>query len=161
MDKRVVALVLTLALVLNASFVFAQEMEGTEGRRGRPHSRQMTRGRLDRGEAKLEKLTKDLSLTSEQQAKVKEIITKTQDSVKAVQDSIKAVLEEGEVKIKELAAKADEGIKLLLTEEQKKKFEELYPKREALPAKAPTTEAPATTTPATEATPTKVPSTAK
>lgn len=67
---------------------------------------------------KLEDLTVKLNLTAEQQAQVKEILTKSKEESKAVREEAKG-------KIKEIRSRAHDEIAALLTAEQKEKFKDV------------------------------------
>lgn len=86
----------------------------------------MMKGKKDVVKARLNELTKDLNLTPEQQAKIKDIFIKSKQETKKV-------LEEAKAKVKEIKVESHEEIKALLTEEQKQKFQEIRKKHETAP----------------------------
>ena len=76
--------------------------------------------------AKLEEITKELSLTPQQQIEIREILAKSRQEYMAV-------LRDTKIKAKEIKVKADDKIKALLTELQKAKFRETRKKNELSP----------------------------
>ena len=122
MVKGAACVFCALLLVFSFSCVFAQPgqmeekpcpgMMGGENKKG-PNI-----------EEKLEELSKELSLTVEQKAKVKEIMTVSLDEVKQI-------MEESREKVKAAMEKSNQQIEALLTEEQKTKFKEMKEKRRA------------------------------
>lgn len=75
----------------------------------------------ERINARLEEMTKNLGLTPQQQAQVREIFTKTASETRKI-------MQETRVKIVGLMEKDRESIKAVLTEEQQKMLEAMRPK---------------------------------
>ena len=82
--------------------------------------------KADKIKARLDKWTKVLSLTAEQQAKTKEILTKAKEDIKVVWQDTKA-------KAKEIRVGAHDQIAGILTDEQKAKFQDLRKECEESP----------------------------
>lgn len=112
MHKRIIVLYIVLAVVLGGSFVFSEDAEGVKKYR----RRQMKDGGADRVQARINELSAQLNLTSEQKEKVKDIFAQAKKETKDV-------LEEARIKVKKIKVKVDEGIRAILTEEQKNKFQ--------------------------------------
>lgn len=115
MRKYALILLVVLTLVFQAKNSFADKEAVNEKKVVCPENK------LDKAEkfkAKLDDLTAKLNLTAEQQAQVKEILTKAKEESKAV-------WEESKGKIKEIRAKAHDVIAGLLIDEQKEKFKEV------------------------------------
>lgn len=110
MNKRVIVLSIAMSVVL-CSFGFSEEIEGAKKYR----RRQTKSADADRIEMRLNELSAQLNLTPEQKEKVKDIFAQAKKETKDV-------LEEARIKVKKVKVKVDEGIRAILTEEQKKKF---------------------------------------
>ncbi len=118
MFKRIVVLFVAAAFLMGSSLAFANC--GTCGMGGeKAHKHGMKGMTVDE---KLAKLTKKLDLTADQQAKVKDIVTKERADAKAVWDDAMA-------KKKAIRASANDQIKALLTAEQKTKFDAMLEKK--------------------------------
>ncbi len=72
---------------------------------------------------RIEKMAKDLSLTKEQQAKVLDILTKSQESMKKLRDENKGDREAMRPAMQKLRQESDDQVKKVLTKEQVKLFE--------------------------------------
>lgn len=70
-----------------------------------------------------DKMTKDLSLTKEQQAKVLDILTKSQNSIKKLRDENTGDREAMRPAMQKLRQDSDEQLKKVLTKEQFEKWE--------------------------------------
>mgnify|MGYP001591231318 FL=1 len=82
------------------------------------HAKKAKGAKADKIKARLDKWTKVLSLTAEQQAKTKEILTKAKEDIKVVWQDTKA-------RTKEIRVGAHDQIAGLLSDEQKAKFQDL------------------------------------
>lgn len=115
-----------LAALMMAMTIGANAQDDNSGRRQRP---QMNRQQMV--EFRIERMTKELSLSTEQQAKIKEILT----------DEMKDMPERGEMrqgeqpskeKMEQMKAKREETnkkIEALLNDEQKTKYKEMNSRR--------------------------------
>ncbi|MFH0940539.1 MAG: hypothetical protein V1840_01630 [Candidatus Omnitrophota bacterium] len=104
--------------------VFAQPAK--QGMPGMQEHKKMTPEEMakkdeERINARVQEMTKNLGLTPEQQAQVRDILTKTASEARKI-------MQETRVKIVGLMEKDRDAIKALLTEEQKKMFEAMRPK---------------------------------
>lgn len=118
MFKRMVVLFVATTFLMGSSLAFANcGMCDSDGKKAYKHG--MKGMTVDE---KLAKLTKKLDLTADQQAKVKDIVTKERADAKAVWDDAMA-------KKKAIRASANDRIKALLTTEQKTKFDAMVEKK--------------------------------
>jgi Spy/CpxP family protein refolding chaperone len=118
MIRKIVVLFVAVVFLMGSSLAFANC--GTCGMGGeKAHKRGMKGMTVD---DKLAKLTKKLDLTADQQAKVKDIVTKERADAKAVWDDAMA-------KKKSIKTAANDKIKALLTAEQKAKFDAIREKK--------------------------------
>lgn len=90
------------------------------------HAKKAKGAKADKIKSRLDKWTKVLSLTPEQQAETKEILTKAKEDIKVIWQDTKA-------KTKEIRVAAHDQIAGLLSDEQKAKFQDLRKKCEEFP----------------------------
>ncbi|MEK6564106.1 MAG: hypothetical protein AABZ65_03650 [Candidatus Omnitrophota bacterium] len=90
------------------------------------HAKKAKGAKADKIKARLDKWTKALSLTPEQQAQTKEILAKAKEDIKVVWKDTKA-------KTKEIRVAAHDQIAGILTDEQKAKFQNLRKECEESP----------------------------
>jgi Spy/CpxP family protein refolding chaperone len=76
----------------------------------------------------LEKLTKELDLTKEQQAKVKEALDIQKEQITAVKNDNSLDQQAKKTRMKEITSKSRESIKALLTSEQTAIYDEMHKK---------------------------------
>ena len=89
-------------------------------------------GRMGNPEERLKFLTEKLSLTQEQQDKIKAIYAKNEDVFKAAREAREKgtqLSEEERTKMREAMQKQTEEVAAVLTPEQKEKMKELAPRR--------------------------------
>jgi len=123
-------------IFLGCIFAFGQSFSYSEGEgakakecnyeKHQKKEKKAKRAKGDKIKARLDKWTKVLSLTPEQQAGTKEILTKSKEDIEVVWKDAKA-------KIKEIRVSAHDQISGLLTEEQKAKFQDLRKECEESP----------------------------
>jgi Spy/CpxP family protein refolding chaperone len=110
----VAVLVCTIALGIQAYGQEGPPPGGPGGHRQRPSAEEQT-----------SRLTKALSLTEEQQGKVKAILEEQHQEMGKLREDSSVAPEDRFSKMRELREKAHAQIKEVLTDEQKKKFEEM------------------------------------
>jgi len=110
MVKRILSFVVIATFVLVVPCAFAQTKEHKT-----PPKPPMMRPRVDRIQLRVDRLTQELNLTADQQAKVKEILTKSEEESKKI-------LDEARQRTQEVRNKANNEIADILTPEQKAKF---------------------------------------
>jgi protein CpxP len=131
--KRLTCLV-TLGLVLSP-LAQAQDQSNKSGesRRGRGGDGKSGESQGGRGqmspEARVEQLDKAVSLTAEQKTKVKEIYAKSAEEMRKAFGDAGGNREGNREKMMELMRSTREQVRVVLTDEQKKKFDELAPQR--------------------------------
>ena len=106
--------------------VQAQDQKApSEGRRGRGGQEQGGRGQMPSPEARVEQLDKALSLTDEQKTKIKEIYTKAGEEMRAAMKEGGGDREAARGKMMERMRATRDQVRAVLTDEQKKKFDEM------------------------------------
>ncbi|MDO8747791.1 MAG: hypothetical protein Q7J72_01585 [Candidatus Omnitrophota bacterium] len=112
-------------IFLGCMFAFGQSLSYSEGEGAKAkecnfekHQKKVKGAKADKIKARLDKWTKVLSLTAEQQAGTKEILTKAKEDIKVIWKDTKA-------KAKEIRVSAHDQIAGILTDEQKAKFQDL------------------------------------
>ena len=120
-DKLLPALICGVTLAISPA-LRAQETPSTTG------TNAPVRKHLDAA-GRLEKLTQDLGLTADQQAKIKPILEDEAQKIKALHKDTSLAKDQMRPKIKEIRDAADTAIKALLTPEQVTKFDALQPQR--------------------------------
>jgi Spy/CpxP family protein refolding chaperone len=122
MHKKITFLALLTVVVSGASFAFAQEMGESRmkgpGKMEQRDPAQMIQKRLDR-------LTQELNLTADQQAKIKDLLTKSAQEIKERMQSMQQ-------QMRQAREKEAVAIKALLTADQQAKFEELKANRQQM-----------------------------
>jgi len=117
MIRKIVVLFVAVVFFMGSSLAFANcGMCDSGGKKAHKHD---MKGK--NVEEKLEKLTKKLGLTEDQQAKIKEILAKEKADAKTVWEEVMA-------KKKAIKIAARDRIKALLTAEQKEKFDAMREK---------------------------------
>jgi len=109
-----------------------QEMPGMQQHK-KMTPEEMAKKDEERIAARIEEMTKNLGLTSQQQAQVKDILT-------ATAAEIRSLMQETRAKVQGFMEKDREAIKAFLTEEQKKMLEAMRqkPSQEQVPPPQPT-----------------------
>jgi Spy/CpxP family protein refolding chaperone len=103
--------------------VQAQDQKApSEGRRGKDGQ---GRGQMMSPEARVEQLDKALSLTDEQKTKIKDIYTKAGEEMRAAMKEGGGDREAMRGKMMERMKATQDQVRALLTDEQKKKFDEM------------------------------------
>lgn len=120
----------SLLLAIGALFVAgvqAQDQKApSEGRRGKGGQEQGGHGQMPSPEARVEQLDKALSLTEEQKTKIKDIYTKAGEEMRAAfQKGGGGDREAARAKMMEQMKATRDQVRALLTDEQKKKFDEM------------------------------------
>ena len=120
-------------IFLGCIFAFGQSLSYSEGEGAKAkecnyekHQKKTKGAKADKIKARLDKWTKVLSLTPEQQAGTKEILNKSKEE-------IKVIWKDARTKIKEIRVSAHDQIAGLLTDEQKAKFQDLRKECEESP----------------------------
>ena len=120
-------------IFLGCIFAFGQSLSYSEGEGAKAkecnyekHQKRTKGAKADKIKARLDKWTKVLSLTPEQQAGTKEILNKSKEE-------IKVIWKDARTKIKEIRVSAHDQIAGLLTDEQKAKFQDLRKECEESP----------------------------
>ena len=120
-------------IFLGCIFAFGQSLSYSEGEGAKAkecnyekHQRKTKGAKADKIKARLDKWTKALSLTPEQQAQTKEILTKAKEDIKVIWKDTKA-------KTKDTRVAAHDQIAGLLTDKQKAKFQNLRKECEESP----------------------------
>ncbi len=111
--------------LLSAALVHAQDQNApSEGRRGK--GGEGGRGQMMSPEARVEQLDKAVTLTAEQKTKIKEIYTKAQEDMRAaMRDGGGGDRDAAREKMMAAMRKTREEVRAQLTDEQKKKFDEM------------------------------------
>jgi Spy/CpxP family protein refolding chaperone len=113
-----------LGLLSFASNAMAQE-QGQGGGQGQGQGG----GRGGRGgfspEAQLDRMSKELNLTDDQKTKIKPILEDGRKQMEALRDDTASSRDDKIAKMQEIRKGQDEKIKAVLTDEQKKKFDEM------------------------------------
>ena len=123
--KKAVAVIIFLGCMFIQSVSFA-EGAGAKECNLEKHAKKAKGAKADKIKARIDKWTKTLSLTPEQQAQTKEILTKTKED-------IKVIWKETKDKTKEIRVAAHDQIAGILTDEQKTKFQNLRKECEESP----------------------------
>lgn len=121
--------ILTLAattFVATSTFTFAEDAKPAAPGEGgaRPGGE-----RRYSAEERLKVMSEKLSLTTEQQAKIKAIFEKNAEPFKAIMSKGRPVSEEDRTKLQELFKKQSEEVNAVLTPEQQEKAKQLRPRR--------------------------------
>ena len=131
--KHIVGIV-TLGLALSPlAQAQDQSNKAGEGRRGRDGDgkagESRGRGQMMSPDARVEQLDNAVSLTAEQKTKVKEIYAKSAEEMRKAFGDSGGNREGNREKMMELMRSTREQVRGVLTDEQKKKFDELAPQR--------------------------------
>lgn len=118
MKRKIVFWVATVFLSAVASLAFAQNQEEVMVEHPMMQGRQLPQDKKDMDLTLLNKFTRELNLTTDQQAQVKLILEKSMEETKAIFESTQG-------QIRKVKEESNENIKALLNEEQKAKFEDL------------------------------------
>ena len=117
--RRILILIMAGIFMLSVPAVFALQAKERMGAKmgGMKHGERLSPEEMakkdeERINARLEELTKNLSLTPEQQAKVKDIMAATSEKVREMMKDVRE-------KVKNLIEKERKSIDAVLTEEQK------------------------------------------
>ncbi len=121
------------AILFLCSFVFAlsafavQAPSGQDQEKQSDHADQghMKRGHMPSAEAQLKHITEALNLTDDQQTKVKSILEDTHKQADAVMDDKSLSQEDRHAKLASLHNAAHAKMREILTDEQKKKFDDM------------------------------------
>jgi periplasmic protein CpxP/Spy len=120
----------TLLWVMSALFIASMQAQDqttppSEGRRGKGGQTQ-GRGQMLSPEARVAELDKAVSLTEEQKTKIKELYTKSQEEMRsAMRGGGGGDRDAARQKMVEAMRKTRDQVRALLTDEQKKKFDEM------------------------------------
>src|SRR5262245_58412277 len=115
---------LTLLFAFGAlCFTAAQAQDQNSGRRGKDG--QGRGGQMMSPDERVAMLDKALTLTDDQKTKIKDIYTKSGEEMRAAMRDAKGDREGMRAKMTEMGRKTREDVRALLTDEQKKKFDEL------------------------------------
>jgi len=117
---KFLAVVLALGVGISAMVpcVYAQGLKGS-GRHA-----QAVREKIDKVQARVDALTQQLSLTPDQQAKIKGIL-------EAAKAEVGKIMQGAKEQVRQLQQKTNEDIRALLTPEQKAKFKAQPQKKQA------------------------------
>mgnify|MGYP001584189321 FL=1 len=124
--KKIIAGIMLLGCCMLVQSVSYAEGAGAKECNYEKRAKKAKGAKADKIKARLDKWTKVLSLTAEQQAKTKEILTKAKEDIKVVWQDTKA-------KAKEIRVGAHDQIAGILTDEQKAKFQDLRKECEESP----------------------------
>ncbi len=129
--KKAIAVIMFLGCCMFAQSVSYAEAEGAKAKECNyeKHQKKEKKAKGAKGDkikARLDKWTKVLSLTPEQQAQTKEILTKAKEDIKVIWKDTKA-------KTKNIRVAAHDQIAGILTDEQKAKFQDLRKECEESP----------------------------
>jgi Spy/CpxP family protein refolding chaperone len=120
-------------IFLGCMFAFGQSLSYSEGEGAKAkecnyekHQKKAKGAKADKLKARLDKWTKVLNLTPEQQVKTKAILTKAKEDIKVIWKDTKA-------KTKEISVAAHDQIAGVLSAEQKAKFQDLRKECEESP----------------------------
>jgi protein CpxP len=126
MSKRFIARLLALALAATWSVaVYAQQpdqnagQQGGEGRGGR-----MGRGPMT-PQAELDRLTKQLDLTKDQQDKIKPILEDQQKQMQALREDTSTAQQDRFTKMRDIRKSHMDQVRAVLTSDQQTKFDEM------------------------------------
>jgi len=126
MSKGFIARLLALALAATCSVaMYAQQpdqnagQQGGEGRGGR-----MGRGPMT-PQAELDRLTKELDLTKDQQDKIKPILEDQQKQMQALREDTSTAQQDRFTKMRDIRKSHMDQVRAVLTSEQQTKFDEM------------------------------------
>jgi Spy/CpxP family protein refolding chaperone len=124
-NPKALALLLSLGL-LGSGLLHAQDQNPSgEGRRGKGGSAEGGRGAMMSPEARVEQLDKALTLTAEQKTKITAIYTKSAEEMRAAMRDGGGDREAAREKMMAAMQKTRGEVRALLTDEQKKKFDDM------------------------------------
>ena len=119
------------AILILSSFAFALSAFAVQAPSSQDQDKQsdhMKRGHMPSAEAQLKHLTEALNLTDEQQSKVKTILEDTHKQAEAVMDDKSLSQDDRHAKLMGLHNAAHAKMRDILTDEQKKKFDDMQQK---------------------------------
>jgi Spy/CpxP family protein refolding chaperone len=125
--QKLAALLFAIGVLFSAAVQAQDQKEPSgEGRRGKGGQGQ-GRGQMMSPEERVAQLDKVLSLTDEQKTKIKEIYTKAGEEMRAAfrNGGAGGDREAARAKMVEMMRKTREDVRAQLTDEQKKKFDEI------------------------------------
>jgi Spy/CpxP family protein refolding chaperone len=119
---------LSLLVAIGALFVAGMQAQdqntppsdGQRGKGGRGRG-----GQMMSPEARVEQLDKALTLTDDQKTKIKDIYTKAADDMRAAMKDANGDREAARAKMMDMMKATRDQVRALLTDEQKKKFDEM------------------------------------
>ncbi len=127
MNKRAIVclgVVLTVAALALPSFA----QYGSGGRTGHPEGRHDRMGREQSVDDRVKHLTKELNLTEDQQAKIKSILEDEQKRMSSLKQDSSLSREDRHTKFEEIKKSTSQQIRVMLNEDQQKKYDELQSK---------------------------------
>jgi Spy/CpxP family protein refolding chaperone len=126
MSKRFITLLLVLTMVALCSVaIYAQDQNAGQG--GEHRGERMGRGPMN-SQAMLDHLTKELTLTKDQQDKIKPILDDQQKQVQALRDDTSSDQQTRRSKMQDIHKSTVDQIKAVLNSDQQTKFDEMQKK---------------------------------
>ena len=131
MSKRFFIPLLVLSLVAMCSVaMYAQQPDQNAGQSGEHHGEHMggPRGGPMNSQAMLDRMTKELNLTSDQQTKIKTILDDQQKQAQTVREDTSLSQEDRMSKMRDIHKSTMEQVKAVLNSDQQAKFDEMQKK---------------------------------
>ena len=124
MSKRWIARLLACALAATCSVaMYAQQPDQNAGQQG-GEGRRMGRGPMT-PQAELDRLTKELDLTKDQQDKIKPILEEQQKQMQALREDTSTAQQDRFSKMRDIRKGHMDQVRAVLTSEQQTKFDEM------------------------------------
>ena len=126
MSKRFIARLLAFALAATWSVaMYAQQPDQNAGQQGgEGHGGRMGRGPMT-PQAELDRLTKELDLTKDQQDKIKPILEDQQKQMQALHEDTSTAQQDRFSKMRDIRKSHMDQVRALLTSEQQTKFDDM------------------------------------
>jgi len=128
MSKRFIPFLLVLTMVaLFSVAMYAQQPDQNAGQGGEHRGERMGRGPMS-PQAELDRLTKDLNLTKDQQDKIKPILEDQQKQMQALRDDTSTDQQDRMSKMRDIRKSHIDQVRGVLTSDQQTKFDEMQKK---------------------------------
>jgi protein CpxP len=125
MTKRTITFLLVFAMAALCSVtMYAQQPDQNAGQGG---ERRMGRGPMT-PQAELDRLTKELNLTKDQQDKIKPILEDQQKQMQALREDTSTSMEDRMPKMRDIRKTHVDQIRAILTSDQQAKFDDMQKK---------------------------------
>ena len=115
--------------VLCAAFIFAVSAFAQEQGAAGQEQQAPRRGMMQSPQERLDAMTKALNLTDDQKAKIKPILENETKQMQDMRANTEMSREDRMTKRRDIMTKTNDDIKAVLTDEQKKKFDEMNSQR--------------------------------